>query len=113
MHQQLDIFQQPPLVKPEFLLHQKENNRESAQILKDNELHLKKQCRIVLEALCRGQRLTTTKALGYGIGDLRARIRDLKDDNKVDVQKTLIEGRYKEYWLTDEEIKKSKNRFNL
>lgn len=77
-----------------------ENNIHSQQILKSNSKSINNQCRIVLEALQRGEKLTTASALiNYGIGDLRRRIKDLKDFQQIPVQSELIEGRFKKYYL--------------
>lgn len=76
-----------------------QNNRESETILIENEKRLSRQCRVLYEALLRGERLTTTDGiLKYGIGDLRARVRDLRK-NGIDVKGDLIENRFKQYYL--------------
>lgn len=81
------------------LSHQ-ENNIESQRHFDENKDKFSKQCKIVYEALLRGERLTTAKALiEYGIGDLRRRIKDLKDIWKVPVQSEYVENRYKEFYL--------------
>lgn len=80
-------------------LHEKENNRENQSILEANKERFTGQCKVVYQALIRGERLTTTSALlKYGIGDLRRRIKDLIESG-VPVKKNLIEGRFKEYYL--------------
>ncbi len=90
-------------------VHDKENNRESLAILNDNKQRFSNHCRIVLDALLRGERLTTGIALTkYSIGDLRARCRDLDKFNGIKIEKQLIEGRYKEYFLSQEEINRIK-----
>lgn len=77
-----------------------ENNQESQAIFNGNIEHFSKQCRIVYEAMKRGERLTTTDALiKYGIGDLRRRIKDLRDNYKIDVKSELQENRFKTYYL--------------
>lgn len=77
-----------------------ENNRESQRIFDENKDKFSKQCKIVFEAFLRGERLTTTSALlTYGIGDLRRRVKDLKDMWGVDVKSELCENRFKEYFL--------------
>ncbi len=81
-----------------FPVYRKQNNAGSQTILDNNILHLSKQCQLVHDGLCQGIHWTTTLALKYGIGDLRARIRDLIKAG-VPVQKKLIKGRYKEYFL--------------
>lgn len=82
------------------ILEHVENNSESQKHFDENKEHFSNQCRIVYEALLRGERLTTTKALiKYGIGDLRRRIKDLKDIWSVPVQDEYVKGNYKEYFL--------------
>lgn len=77
-----------------------ENNPGSQKHFEANKEHFSNQCRIVYEALLKGERLTTTKALlKYHIGDLRRRIKDLKDIWKVPIQSQYIEGKYKEYFI--------------
>ncbi len=89
-----DLFNQPPCYS------HKENNIESQQIFDTNKTHFSKQCIIVLDALKRGERLTTTTALlKYGIGDLRRRIKDLIDIHKIDVKAELQQGRFKVWFL--------------
>lgn len=61
-------------------VHTQENNRESETILEDNYDRLNKQCVLVLSLLKQGYRLTVRDAIiDHGIGDLRRRIKDLKD----------------------------------
>jgi len=80
-----------------------ENNAESQFIFDANKDQFNKQCRIVYDALMRGERLTTTKALlHYKVGDLRRRIKDLKDNWNVPIQSVLIEGKYKEFFINIE-----------
>ncbi len=69
-------------------LNHVENNIDSQKHFEENKERFSNQCKIVYEALLRGERLTTTKALlNYGIGDLRRRIKDLKDIWNVPFQK--------------------------
>lgn len=78
-----------------------ENNKESQQNFNRNIDHLNNQCKIVYEALLRGERLTTTTALlKYGIGHLPRRIKDLIDNYKIPIQSEFTKDRYKEYFLT-------------
>lgn len=80
-----------------------ENNQESQAIFNGNIEHFSNQCRIVYEAMKRGERLTTTDALiKYGIGDLRRRVKDLRDNYKIDVKSELQENRFKTYYLWHE-----------
>jgi hypothetical protein len=78
-----------------------ENKISNQEHFERNKEKFSNQCRIVYEALLKGERLTTTKALiDYKIGDLRRRIKDLKDIWNVPVESQLVEGHYKEYFLT-------------
>lgn len=83
-------------------LHHTENKICNQEHFERNKDKFSNQCKIVYEALLRGERLTTTKALlNYGIGDLRRRIKDLKDIWNVPVQDEYVEGKFKEYFLTN------------
>ena len=76
----------------------KENNSESTQILRDNVKHFSRQCIVLKEAFERGEVLTVADGFKYGIGDLRARVRDLRKAG-VEVKDILIEKRFKKYYL--------------
>ncbi len=81
-------------------LHHQENNPGSQKHFEENKERFSNQCRIVYEALLRGERLTTVSAiLKYQIGDLRRRIKDLKDIWNVPVKDVYIDGKYKEYFI--------------
>jgi len=81
-------------------LHHIENKISNQEHFEANKDKFSKQCRIVYEALLRGERLTTAKALlDYKIGDLRRRIKDLKDYWNVPIQSEMINGNFKEYFL--------------
>lgn len=92
-------------IEQQFQIHERENNSDSELILKANKERFSNQCRIVYDALLRGEKLTTASALiKYGIGDLRRRVKDLVDYHGIEVKSELIEGRFKEYFI---EIKKT------
>lgn len=77
-----------------------ENTAENQEQFDKNKKRLSKQCQIVYDALLRGEKLTTSVALiQYGIGDLRRRIKDLKDIWNIPVEDQYLEGRFKEYFL--------------
>lgn len=79
-----------------------ENKISNQEHFERNKENFSNQCRIVYEALLRGERLTTTKALlYYGIGDLRRRIKDLKDIWNVPIEDKYVEGKYKEFYLVN------------
>ena len=79
-----------------------ENLPENQKHFQKHKKHFSKQCDIVLQALQRGERLTTITALiKYKVGDLRRRIKDLKDFHNIDIKSSFVPGtRYKEYYLT-------------
>ncbi len=77
-----------------------ENNSESQAILYVNKDKINKQCRIVLDAMQRGEKLTVRDALlYYGIGDLRRRIKDLKDYCGYNIKSETMPGGFKKYFL--------------
>lgn len=83
-------------------LHHVENKVANQEHFERNKEKFSNQCRIVYEALLRGERLTTTNALiKYHIGDLRRRIKDLKDMWNVPVKDQYVEGKFKEYFLNN------------
>ena len=57
--------------------HGKENSHESNAHYQANKQHFNNQCAIVCDLLKSGYTLTSFNAVEHGIGDLRARIRDL------------------------------------
>lgn len=77
------------------------NNIESEEKFIEHKDHFNKQCKIVYEALMRGEKLTTTTALlKYQVGDLRRRIKDLRDYKGIDIKSEFVEGtRFKQYFL--------------
>lgn len=79
-----------------------ENKISNQEHFERNKDKFSRQCKLVYEALLRGEKLTTTKALlEYGIGDLRRRIKDLKDIWNVPVQDEYVEGKFKQYFLNN------------
>lgn len=83
-------------------LQHTENKISNQEHFERNKEKFSNQCRIVYEALLRGERLTTTKALlNYQVGDLRRRIKDLKDTWNVPIQDKYVEGKYKEFYLVN------------
>lgn len=77
-----------------------ENKISNQEHFERNKDKFSNQCKIVYQALLRGEKLTTTKALlEYRIGDLRRRIKDLKDIWNVPVQDGYVDGKFKEYFL--------------
>lgn len=90
-----------PVDFTETLVHH-ENNNESQMLFDENKDRFSTQCRIVYDAMMKGERLTTAKALiEYSVGDLRRRVKDLKDFWQVPVESVLVEGKYKEYFINN------------
>lgn len=87
-------------MQPELnFLHDHENNRESEKILSANYDQLNKQCRLVLDLMMRGERLTVRDAMiNHSIGDLRRRVKDLKELG-FDIKSEMQENRFKIYFL--------------
>lgn len=79
----------------------RENNPESQQILQENNVKFTNQCKVVYEALCKGERLTTATALvKYGVGDLRRRIKDLKDNYNIkNIKDVRCDGGFKQWFI--------------
>lgn len=84
--------------------HGKENNAQSERHYEANLDRFTSHCRNILERLLKGERLTTARQMEYGTGDLRARIRDLRNAG-IPVQDDFIKTedgkrtRFKYYYL--------------
>lgn len=78
-----------------------ENNAESQLNFEEHEPKFRGQCKTIMEAFKRGERLTTKVALlEYGIGDLRRRIKDLKDNYGVEnIDEEKKSGGFKVWFL--------------
>lgn len=85
------------------VIHRRENTAENQAHFECNAERFSEQCKKVYELMMQGIRLTTTEALKYGIGDLRARVRDLIKFYNVPVKKDFVKTedgkrtRFKEY----------------
>lgn len=81
-----------------------ENNIESQLDFVENEPKFRDQCEVIMKAFKRGENLTTRTALiVYGIGDLRRRIKDLKDNYGVDgINEIKMPGGFKKWYLKAE-----------
>lgn len=76
-----------------------ENNLESNEILDANRERFNGQCKTLYDAFIRGEKLTTASALlKYSIGDLRRRVKDLRDAG-IEVEDELQENRFKIYFI--------------
>lgn len=83
----------------DFTIHERENNKASEAILEANKDLFKSQCQRILIELQAGKGLTVRDMFLMGIGDPRARIRDLR--RTWVIKDELMEGRFKKYFLVD------------
>ena len=84
----------------ENVVHGMENNLHSEGILWERQSDFSAQCKKVYDLLKSGKRLTVRDAMLYhGIGDLRRRVKDLRDNANVNVQSRMIGKGFKEYYL--------------
>jgi hypothetical protein len=85
--------------------HRQENNYASRVHLEENRERFSVQCQMVYDLLKSGVRLTMKSAINeYGIGDIRRRIKDLRDICGVeDIKDKWIKengrNKYKEYYI--------------
>ena len=79
----------------------KENNAESQAILEANESRFRGQCKTIMDAFLRGEKLSVATAhIRYKIGDLRRRIKDLKDNYQVEgIEAKMVGNGFKEWSL--------------
>jgi hypothetical protein len=88
-----------------LFVHRDENNHDSRRHLEENRDKFSRQCALVYSLLKSGVRLTMKSAINeYGIGDIRRRIKDLRDicgveDIKDRWVKIEDKTRYKEWWI--------------
>lgn len=82
-----------------IFVHSKENNSESQGILEASRERLENQCSKLLRLFKEGKRLTVRDAMiDYGIGDLRRRVKDLKESG-WDIKSEMIGFGFKRYWI--------------
>ena len=75
-----------------------QNNRESEQILLENEERLSNNCRKIYDALKQGRRLNADDMLAMGMKEYRKRISDLKAAG-IAIKENKIGGGCKEWFL--------------
>jgi len=81
------------------VVHQKENNAHSEQILFDQYERLNHNCKIIYDALKRGERLTGRDIVSrFGMLEYRRRLKDLKEAGVV-IQETTLKGGTKQWYL--------------
>lgn len=78
-----------------------ENNNHSQRIFDENADRFRGQCKVLMKAFLRGERLTAFTAMQkYHIGDIRRRVKDLRDNYGVEcIKDELLEGRFKEWYI--------------
>ena len=100
MRQQLTIF--------DTITHH-ENNAESQQHYEANKIKFSRKCKQVLEILISGKRINVLDALvKHGISSLPRRILDLKNKEVEISDKWVKEHSYKEWFMTEDQIKRNK-----
>jgi hypothetical protein len=81
------------------ITHVKENNSFSEQILFDQYERLNHNCKIIYDALKRGERLTGRDIVSkYGMMEYRRRLKDLRDAG-LNIQETTLKGGAKQWYL--------------
>jgi hypothetical protein len=79
--------------------HQRENNSHSEQILFDQYERLNHNCKIIYDALKRGERLTGRDIVSrFGMLEYRRRLKDLKEAG-LEIQETTLKGGAKQWYL--------------
>ena len=79
--------------------HTKENNSHSEQILFDQYERLNHNCKLIYDALKRGERLTGREIVSrFGMLEYRRRLKDLKDAG-IEIQEKILEGGAKQWWI--------------
>lgn len=96
-----------------FSVHQFENTPANQSMLDANRDHFSNQCRKVFDLLMRGEALTSINAQGFGIGDIRARVRDLIKFNGVKITVLLMENSRNKQWMMTQEDKQFNERHVL
>jgi hypothetical protein len=81
------------------VVHHKENNRHSEMILEENYERLNKNCKVLYDALMRGERLTGADVVTrYDMMEYRRRFKDLKDAG-VPIQTEKLPGGSKVWFI--------------
>lgn len=81
------------------VVHTKENNKYSQEILESRYEDFSDQCKTIYDLFKSGKKLTVKEAMNkHDIGDLRARVRDLRNAG-VDVKDNMIGKGFKEYFM--------------
>lgn len=89
------------------ITHLREKDSDGTKFVIDNKEKLNKECFKVLELLMRGLRLNNAECiLNRTTGSLSSRISELRKIGIIVSKEWTQERSYKEYFLTDEEIKR-------
>ena len=79
--------------------HKKENNSHSEAILFDQYERLSRNCKVLYDALKRGERLTGAIVVTqYGMLEYRRRFADLRAAG-IEIKERLLPGGVKEWWV--------------
>lgn len=81
--------------------HVRENNSHSEEILFDQYERLNHNCRVIYDALKRGERLTGRDIVTrFNMLEYRKRISDLRDAG-IEIQEKKLEGGAKQWWIEE------------
>jgi hypothetical protein len=79
--------------------HTRENNSHSEQILFDQYERLNHNCKLIYDALKRGERLTGRDIMRrFDMCEYRKRISDLRDAG-IEIKETTLKGGAKQWWI--------------
>lgn len=79
--------------------HTKENNSHSEAILFDQYERLNHNCRIIYDALMRGEKLTGRDIVSkYGMMEYRRRIADIRAAG-IEIKEEILKGGSKQWWI--------------
>lgn len=79
--------------------HTSENNSHSEQILFDQYDRLNHNCKLIYDALKRGERLTGRDIVSrFGMLEYRRRLKDLKEAG-IEIHEKTLEGGAKQWWI--------------
>ena len=84
------------------IVHSKENNRYSQGVLENEYTRLNKNCKILYDALKRGEKLTGMLVVQrYNMLEYRRRFKDLKDAG-IDIKENTLKGGIKVWYIGEQ-----------
>jgi hypothetical protein len=117
---QLQLIVLPPIDETS-IIHRKESNQQSQEILDANRSHLTRQAKIIFRMLMTGMELTAISAAAgirfegewHIIGDIRTRMSEFRNHkpSAIAFHNQIYTGRFKKFYMTQED--KEANRINF